>query len=121
MLPGLIIFNGRTQMAYFRENDMEKTRRQAPVEPDDSKQEEYTGSDYDDGFDDPFPEEEPLTEEEKQEIRLDRFRMASGAGNLFAVITGAVAILLLLALLFNMISFVLNDADRNFTLFQTRL
>ena len=43
------------------------------------------------------------------------------AGNLFAVITGAVAILLLLALLFNMISFVLNDADRNFTLFQTRL
>ncbi len=109
-------------MAYFRENETEETRRQAPVAPDDQNQEDYIGSEYDDGFDDPFQEEEePLTEEEKQEIRMDRFRIASGAGNLFAVITGAVVILLLLALLFNMISFVLNDADRNFTLFQTRL
>ena len=44
----------------------------------------------------------------------------SGAGNLAAVITGTVAILALLALLMSMIGFVLNDADRNFTLFQTR-
>ena len=109
-------------MAYFRENEMEETRRQTPVVPDEQKQEDFAGSDYDDGFDDPDPEEEePLTEEEKQEIRMDRFRMFSGAGNLFAVITGTVVILLLLALLFNMIGFVLNDADRNFTLFQTRL
>ena len=109
-------------MAYFRENDMEETRRQAPVIPNEQKREEYAGSDYDDGFDDPYTEEEePLTEEEKQENRINRFRMFSGAGNLFAVITGAVVILLLLALLFNMIGFVLNDADRNFTLFQTRL
>ena len=109
-------------MAYFRENEMEGTRRQTPAVADEQKQEDFAGSDYDDGFDDPYPEEdEPLTEEEKQEIRMDRFRMVSGAGNLFAVITGAVVILLLLALLFNMIGFVLNDADRNFTLFQTRL
>ena len=44
----------------------------------------------------------------------------SGAGNLTAVITGTVVILVLLALLMNMIGFVINDADRNFTLFQTK-
>jgi hypothetical protein len=44
----------------------------------------------------------------------------SGAGNLAAVITGSVVILILLALLMSMVSFVLNDADRNFTLFQMR-
>ena len=44
----------------------------------------------------------------------------SGAGNITAVIAGTVVILLLLALLMNMIGFVLNDADRNFTLFQTQ-
>jgi hypothetical protein len=36
------------------------------------------------------------------------------------VIAGTVVILVLLALLMNMIGFVLNDADRNFTLFQLR-
>ena len=47
-------------------------------------------------------------------------RVMSGAGNLTAVITGSVVILILLALLMSMVSFVLNDADRNFTLFQMR-
>ena len=61
-----------------------------------------------------------LTPEEKKAIRTKRFRMASGAGNVTAVITGTLVILLLLAFLMNMIGFVLNDADRNFTLFQTR-
>ena len=78
-------------------------------------------SDYDDGFDDPAEEpEEELSEEEKKAIRKKRFRLMSGAGNLTAVITGTVVILVLLALLMNMIGFVINDADRNFTLFQTK-
>ncbi len=111
-------------MAYFRANESEETKRQLPVASDEQsdEQEEYIESDYDDGFDDPeSEEEEELTDEEIHEIRRHRFHLASGAGNLVAVITGTLVILLLLALLFNMIGFVLNDADRNFTLFQTRL
>ena len=111
-------------MAYFRENEAEETKRQPlPVSGEETGDEttDYIESDYDDGFDDPTEEEEEeLTPEEKKAIRTKRFRMASGAGNVTAVITGTLVILLLLAFLLNMIGFVLNDADRNFTLFQTR-
>ena len=111
-------------MAYFRRNEgMEETRQQPAVRPgevyDDTP--DYVESDYDDGFDDPAEEpEEEISEEEKQAIRKKRFRLMSGAGNLTAVIAGTAAILILLALLMNMIGFVINDADRNFTLFQTK-
>lgn len=109
-------------MAYFRGNDTEATRRQplkfSGEQPGNGMAEEYPEPDYDDGFDD--PEEEELTEEEQREIRMQRYQLTSGAGNLAAVITGAVVILLLLALLMSMISFVMNDADRTFTLFQNR-
>ena len=74
---------------------------------------------YDDGFDELTEEEEPeLDPETKKELKRDRFRLAVGAGNLVAVISGTVAILLLLTLLFNMIYFVINDMGRSFTLFQ---
>ena len=112
-------------MAYFRTNEMEDTLRQPPAgsaeESGNVSQDEYMESDYDDGFDDPAEtEEEELSEEERSVIRKKRFRILSGAGNLTAVIAGTVVILVLLALLMNMIGFVLNDADRNFTLFQLR-
>ena len=111
-------------MAYFSGNEPEETRRQPPVQGGEASYgtEEYVESDYDDGFDDPedLAEEEELTEEEKNAIRKKRFRVLSGAGNLTAVIAGSVVILILLALLMSMVSFVLNDADRNFTLFQMR-
>ena len=51
---------------------------------------------------------------------MHRFRTAYDVGNIAAVIGGALLILVLLALLMSMIGFVLNDADRNFMLFQTR-
>ena len=111
-------------MAYFRENEPEETKRQQilniPVE-DAEEKETYVESDYDDGFDDLSEdvEEEPSAEEQK-EIRTQRFRVASGAGNVIAVIGGTIVILILLAFLLKMVGFVLNDADRNFTLFQTR-
>ena len=113
-------------MAYFSGNDPEETRIQPPVRSGEGVRydaQDYVESDYDDGFDDPDEtEEEPeLTDEEKDAIRKRRFRMMSGAGNLTAVIIGAAVILVLLALLMSMVSFVLNDADRNFTLFQMRL
>ena len=111
-------------MAYFRGNETEATRRQPmklPGEqPGGGTAEEYPEPDYDDGFDDPEEEEEELTEEEQQEIRMQRYQLTSSAGNLAAVIIGTVVILLLLALLMSMISFVMNDADRTFTLFQNR-
>ena len=111
-------------MAYFRRNEeMEETRQQPTVRPGEEYGEtpDYVESDYDDGFDDPAEEpEEEISEEEKQAIRKKRFRLMSGAGNLTAVIAGTAAILILLALLMNMIGFVINDADRNFTLFQTK-
>ncbi len=114
-------------MAYFQENEAEETRRQAsiPVDEEELPQETFIESDYDDGFDSISPddeEEEPvLSEEERKEIRFRRFRFATGAGNLTAVIAGTLIILVLLALLMNMIGFVMNDMERNFTLFQTRL
>ena len=112
-------------MAYFRTNEMEDTLRQSPAgfveESGNGTQDEYVESDYDDGFDDPDEQEETeLSKEERNEISKKRFRMLSGAGNLAAVIAGTLLILILLALLMNMIGFVLNDADRNFTLFQLR-
>ena len=111
-------------MAYFRENGMDKTRQQPSagfLEKFADEEPEYVESEYDDGFDDPETEaENELSEEEQKEIRKNRFRVISGAGNLAAVITGTVVILALLAFLMSMIGFVLNDADRNFTLFQTR-
>lgn len=112
-------------MAYFHRNETEETLQQPAIrsaeERVDSLQDEYVESDYDDGFDDPDEQEETeLSKEERNEISKKRFRMLSGAGNLAAVIAGTLLILILLALLMNMIGFVLNDADRNFTLFQLR-
>ena len=112
-------------MAYFRRNETEETLQQPAIrsaeERVDSLQDEYMESYYDDGFDDPDElEEDELSKEERNEIHKKRFLMLSGAGNLAAVIAGTILILILLALLMNMIGFVLNDADRNFTLFQLR-
>ena len=94
-------------MAYFRRNGTGE-------EIDDLPEEEY-----DDGFDE-LEEEEPEPDpEEELEKKRDRFKLAVGATNLFAVIGGTVAILLLLTLLFNMVYFVINDMGRSFSLFQT--
>ena len=112
-------------MAYFRENEPEETKRQQIVnvsgEDTGNDEDTYIDSDYDDGFDDLSEEQdEDLSEDEQKQIRTQRFRVASGAANIAAVIGGTLLILILLAFLMKMIGFVLNDADRNFTLFQTR-
>jgi hypothetical protein len=98
-------------MAFFRGNEPEDEELYTAEEEEEQ---------YDDGFDELTEEEEPeLSEEERAELRRSRFRLAAGAANLVAVIGGAVLILVLLALLFNMINFVSNDMTRNFSLFQT--
>ncbi len=119
-------------MAYFRRNREDNSRENLPAgeigragEEDYSESYDHAAEDEeDDGFDEITDEEEDgeeLPEEYKQELRRKRIRAASGAGNISAVIIGALAILVLLTLLLNMISFVINDASRNFTLFQTKL
>ena len=110
-------------MAYFHRNDAEETKRQqlnVSGHYSVNENEDYTESEYDDGFDDLSEEEDELSEDELKEIRRKRYHLASGAGNLTAVIAGTFVILILLALLMSMISFVMNDADRSFTLLQTR-
>ena len=111
-------------MAYYYDGGIgNANRRKQPVVQTNKTQNENEQSEYDDGFDDFSEEEEqyPLSRKKQENIRKNRFLMATGAGNLLAVITGTIAILILLALLFSMIGFVLNDVERNFTLFQTRL
>ena len=103
-------------MAYFRNNEPpEEARTEQLYQLDDLEEEEY-----DDGFDELTAEEEPeLTEEELAERSMNRFRLASGAGNLIAVIGGAVLILILTMMIFSMVYFVINDLSRSFSLFQT--
>ena len=99
------------QMAYFKQNEEEETRRNQmlPQNPEDTREfdpsygapSDYDDGeyedDYDDGFDDPEEvyEEEELTEEEKQDLT--------------GIIVGTVVILILLAFLFQMINFVRDD------------
>ena len=99
-------------MAYFKSNESTPTESGLP----DEKQGEY-----DDGFDEQTDgDEEPeLTEEERADRMKNRIRIAMGAGNLVAVIGGAVLILLLLTMIFSMVYFVMNDMGRNFSLFST--
>ena len=97
-------------MAYFKSNEP------YPEEPYETEVQE----EYDDGFDELTDEEEPeISDDERQEIRRSRFRVALGAGNLVAVIGGALLILLLVTLIFSMIYFVINDMSRSFSLFNT--
>ena len=77
---------------------------------------------YDDGFDELLAGDEmipEMSEEEIAERKEERARLAFGAGNLFVIIAGTVAIIILLSLLFSMIHFLVGDINRNFSLFQT--
>lgn len=101
-------------MAYFKQNESYPEEELMPEE----EEEEL----YDDGFDELAEEEEipELSEEEKKERRISRFRLAMGAGNLVAVIGGALVILLMLTMIFSIVYFVINDMGRSFSLFQTK-
>ena len=101
-------------MTYFRQNEPQ----QSPVREDARKPAEQEGRyavkpEYQDRYDD------ELTLTEKKQ-KANRIATALHAGNVTAVITGAILILILLGFLMTMISFVLNDINRSFTLFQTK-
>ena len=114
-------------MAYFKSNEQEETRRNQSL-PDDpaynagnSSWEEYPEEDYDDGFDDPYEDEDELPEipeEEKADIQKKRAKVVFEAGNITGIIVGTVLVLLLVTVLFSMVYFVRSDITRNFTLFR---
>ena len=101
-------------MAYFKNNE---------ACPDHSYSDnDLPEEEYDDGLDElPDAEESSeLTDEEKEERKQSRIRLAFGAGNLFGVVAGAIIILVMLTLIFSIIHFMVNDLGRSFSLFQTK-
>ena len=90
-----------------------------------SRQEEWTDDDalYDDDEyeDDEEYDEDYLTEEEQNDLRRYRFRMAAGLLDFLSVVAGAVVILLLVALLVNIVTWLQADIDQMFTLLKRNL
>lgn len=120
-------------MAYFTHPEQELTPRepvfQHPVEDDwdDGPLDDYD-DDYDDAYDDaeddpPYDDEpdEPMTEAERRAARQGRFRVAAGVLDFFGVIAGTVVILILIALLVSLITWLRQDFDQTFTLLTTNL
>ena len=100
-------------MAYFKNNE---SYTDSSYSDNDLPEEEY-----DDGLDE-MPDDEEYsepTDEEKEERKQSRIRLAFGAGNLFGVVAGAILILVMLTLIFSIIHFMINDLGRSFSLFQT--
>jgi len=100
-------------MAYFKNNE--------PYAEAEYSQDENTEDSYDDGFDEltETDDESGISEEEREERKQSRVRLAFGAGNLFGIVAGAVVILVMLTLIFSIVHFMINDIGRSFSLFQT--
>lgn len=96
-------------MAYFRQNSRQGSWAQ---QEDDS---------YDDDYEEFDDDDEYLTEEEWSDLRQHRFRMAAGLLDFLGVVAGTVVILLLVALLVNIITWLQADMDQMFTLLQRNL
>lgn len=106
-------------MAYFNNDPQELEDEdyqpvfQQPVEDDyDDEEEYYTDEVYYDDY---------LTEEERIALKQNKWRMLAGVGDFFGVLAGTVVILLLLALLISLITWVQADISQSFTLWQTKL
>ena len=107
-------------MAYFN-NDPQDLQEdeyqpvfQQPVEDDylDDEDGEYIDEMYYDDF---------LDEEERREARQLKWKMLAGIGDFLGVLAGTVVILLLVALLISLITWVQADMSQSFTLWQTKL
>lgn len=99
-------------MAYFRQNSRQSSWSE---QNDDSYDDDY------DEFDDEEYDDEYLTEEEWNDLRRHRFRMAAGLFDFLGVVAGTVVILLLVALLVNIVTWLQADMDQMFTLLQRNL
>lgn len=107
-------------MAYFQQNEIpvEDVDAQELMEEDPQPERYFAPDTYfdtDDYFDD------YLDEIEQQEEKQARWRTLAGVGDFFAVIAGAAVILVLVALLVSLITWVQADISQSFTLWQTKL
>ena len=110
-------------MAYFNndpqvlEDEDYQPVFQQPVEDD------Y--DDYDEGDEEYYTDEvyydDYLTEEERIALKQSKWRMLAGVGDFFGVLAGTVVILILIALLISLITWVQADISQSFTLWQTKL
>lgn len=66
--------------------------------------------------DDDYDLDDELTDEERREMRKGRFRVAAGVFDFFSVIAGTVVVLLLIALLVSLVTWLQADIDQTFTL-----
>ncbi|MBQ2952234.1 MAG: hypothetical protein IJE07_01620 [Clostridia bacterium] len=73
--------------------------------------------DWEDSADLPY-DEDLLTEEELAEIRRNNWRLLANLADFGAVILGTAFILVLLALLFSLVNWLVNDIAQTFTLLQ---
>lgn len=106
-------------MAYF--NNYDEQDLQEDYQPV-FQQSVYDDAEYDDAYDDePYGEDDYLDEQERREVRQSRWKLLAGAGDVLAVLAGAVVILLLVALLISLITWVQADMSQSFTLWQTKL
>ncbi len=112
-------------MAYFN-NDPQDVQDegyqpvfQQPVEDD--FDDEYYGEESDEYYTDECYYDEYLTDEERREARQMKWKLLAGVGDFFGVLAGTVVILLLVALLVSLITWVQADISQTFTLWQTKL
>lgn len=102
-------------MAYFKQN--EQYRQQVPQPAYEAEEDVYYDDEpyYDDDYD------EPLTREERRQARQARFRVMAGLLDFLGVIAGMVVILLVIALLVSLVTWLQSDIYQTFTLLTTNL
>lgn len=112
-------------MAYFnnpqdvQDEDYQSTFRQ-PVYDDYNQDSEPYDEPYEEPYDESY-EDNYLDEQERWEARQTRWKVLAGAGDVLAVLAGAVVILVLIALLISLLTWVQADMSQSFTLWQTKL
>ena len=110
-------------MAYFNNDPQDVLEEdyqpvfQQPVE-DDYLEDDQELDEY---YTDELYYDEYLTDEERREARQMKWKLLSGVGDFFGVLAGTVVILLLVALLVSLITWVQADISQTFTLWQTKL
>ena len=109
-------------MPYF-DNDPQQEEDYQPVfqEPVEDDYDEYDELDPVEYDTDELYYDEYFTEEERREAKQMKWRMLAGVGDFFSVLAGAVVILLLVALLISLITWVQGDISQSFTLWQNKL
>ena len=106
-------------MAYFNNHPQDLQEEdyqpvfQQPVE------DEYIDDEYFD--EDMLAYDDYLTQEERREARQMKWKLLAGVGDFIGVLAGTVVILLLVALLISLITWVQADISQSFTLWQTKL